>query len=246
VVLGPAGCGKTTLVANFGRWVEQTQGFRVGYVNLDPGAEEVPYDPDFDIREFIRVSEVMKEYHLGPNGAFIKCSDLMVEHLDKIHKGISEIHAEYILVDTPGQMELFVFRESGPRIISRLKGLGFPVAVILFDPSLVSKPSDFVALRLVTTVIQLRLDIDSIPVINKFDMPDAKRILELLESPELIKSELASEQGVVADLALSLAETMDRYSQATRIAKVSAIHGTGFEELYDILHEVYCTCGDLT
>ena len=130
IVLGSAGCGKTTLVANFGKWIEETQDLNVSYVNFDPGVEELPYEPDFDIRNYIKVSDVMRKYHLGPNGALIKSSDLMLNYMDEIHKKLDKISADFILIDTPGQMELFVFRESGPKTISLLKNIGFPVAVI--------------------------------------------------------------------------------------------------------------------
>ena len=167
VVLGSTGCGKTTLVANFGKWIEETQDLNVSYVNFDPSVEELPYEPDFDIRNYIKVSDVMRKYRLGSNGALIRSSDLMLNYMDKIHKKLDEISADFILIDTPGQMELFIFRESGPKIISLLKNIGFPVAVILFDPSLAVRSADVVALRLMTTVIQLRLDVDSVPVVNK-------------------------------------------------------------------------------
>ncbi len=246
VVLGPAGSGKTTLVSSFGKWVEKTQSMKVGYVNLDPGAEELSFTPDFDVRRLVRVRDVMHEYGLGPNGAFVKSADLMVEHLGEIMDGISQIDAEYVLVDTPGQMELFVFRDSGPEIVAGLKRLGFPVAVVVFDPSLARRATDIVALKLLTTVVQLRLDVESIPVLNKADLPGADRVAKVLEEPDALNAALSSEKGVTADLAQSLAQVIEEYRQAARLVRVSALKGKGFEELYDVLHEVYCTCGDLT
>jgi Conserved hypothetical ATP binding protein. len=43
-----------------------SQGLDSAIVNLDPGAEFLPYEPDFDIREILSLSEVMSEYSLGP------------------------------------------------------------------------------------------------------------------------------------------------------------------------------------
>ncbi|MEM2846784.1 MAG: ATP/GTP-binding protein, partial [Nitrososphaerota archaeon] len=37
VIIGPAGCGKTSLTASFGRWLELELGEKPAYVNLDPG-----------------------------------------------------------------------------------------------------------------------------------------------------------------------------------------------------------------
>ena len=170
VFIGPAGSGKTSLTLAFGRWVERTQGLRVAYVNLDPGAETVPYDPGFDVRRYVRVSEVMRRYGLGPNGAFLMSAELMLERVDEIIKGVGSLDADYVLVDTPGQMELFVFHRLGPEMTARLAGIGTPVAVVILDPTLIRGPADVVALRLLTTLVQLRLSVESVPVINKADV----------------------------------------------------------------------------
>ncbi len=245
VVLGPAGSGKTTLVANYGRWLEE-KGIKVGYVNLDPGADRLPYNADFDIRKYVRVSDVMRKYNLGPNGAFIKSADLMLELRHEIYREIVRIESDYILVDTPGQMELFVFRDNGPEIIGTLRKIGFPVAIVVFDPLLARKPSDLVALKLMATVIQLRLDVDSIPILNKADLEVSEEVARTLEDEAVLVEALNKESGVRADLAQSLVEVMGYYRQAARLVKVSALTGKGFDELYDIIHEVYCNCGDLT
>ncbi len=245
VVLGPAGSGKTTLVGSYGRWLE-SRGVKVGYVNLDPGADYLPYKPDFDIRKYIRVTDVMKKYNLGPNGAFIKSADLMLELGDQIYRELVRIPSDYVLVDTPGQMELFVFRENGPELLGILKRIGFPVAIVVFDPLLAKKPSDLVALKLMATVIQLRLDVDSIPILNKADVEISDEVARSLEEELVLMEALSREAGVRADLAQSLVQVMDDYRQATRLVRVSALSGSGFDELYDIIHEVYCNCGDLT
>ena len=43
------------------------------YVNLDPAAEDFPYEPDLDIKELICLEDVMEEMGLGPNGGLIYC-----------------------------------------------------------------------------------------------------------------------------------------------------------------------------
>ena len=43
------------------------------YVNLDPAAEDLAYEPDLDIKELISLEDVMEEMGLGPNGGLIYC-----------------------------------------------------------------------------------------------------------------------------------------------------------------------------
>ena len=45
----------------------------------DPGAERVHYDPEFDVRDLVSLSDVMNEYDLGPNGAQILAADLVAD-----------------------------------------------------------------------------------------------------------------------------------------------------------------------
>ncbi|MEM2533943.1 MAG: ATP/GTP-binding protein, partial [Candidatus Nezhaarchaeales archaeon] len=125
VFLGTAGCGKSLLTHSFGEWIKSNLNLDVGYVNLDPGCEYTPYEPDFDIRSIFTISDLMMKEGLGPNGAMIRASQLMEERFQEIAKAIVSINAKsaYTLIDTPGQMEIFVFRPTGPLVISRLRSL---------------------------------------------------------------------------------------------------------------------------
>jgi len=246
IVIGPAGSGKTTLAAAFGRWVEREQGLSVAYVNLDPGAEELPYRADVDVRKWVSVHQLMKERGLGPNGALIASMEEVYARRGEILGEIARLSADFVIVDTPGQMELFLFHETGPAISRELAKLGAACALVLFDVSLARTPSHFVTLRLMGFVAQLRLDVPSIVVLSKGDLELAPRASSWIRNPELLLEELREEPGVVSELAERLVGVIDEYSLATRIPLVSALTGEGFRELYDLLHEVWCTCGDLT
>jgi len=74
--VGTAGSGKTTMVGAFATWLN-SQGLDCIKVNLDPGVDQLPYEPDVDIRDWISVPEIMKEQGLGPNGAQIAAADML-------------------------------------------------------------------------------------------------------------------------------------------------------------------------
>ncbi len=59
-VVGTAGAGKSSLVTSFQRWARFLD-IDVLAINLDPGAERVHYDPEFDVRDLISLSEVMDD-----------------------------------------------------------------------------------------------------------------------------------------------------------------------------------------
>ena len=110
--IGTAGSGKSTLTNNFKEWM-RLRGLDAITVNLDPGAENLPYEPDVDICDWISLKEIMDSYGLGPNGAQIACADMLALNTSDVKKSIESFKSDYIIVDTPGQLELFVFREAG-------------------------------------------------------------------------------------------------------------------------------------
>ena len=118
-IIGTAGSGKSTLTQTFKQWMELRSVDAVT-VNLDPGAENLPYKPDVDIRDWISLKEVMNTYGLGPNGAQIACADMLALNTSDVKKSIEAFKTDYVLVDTPGQLELFVFREAGKYIVQFL------------------------------------------------------------------------------------------------------------------------------
>jgi hypothetical protein len=65
--------------------------------------------------------------------------------------------------------------------------------------------------------------------------------------PEFLKERVVKESsGVIVDLTLGLSNVLPELLPAARLVKVSAKTGEGMQELYDIVHEVFCACGDLT
>jgi len=246
VFIGPAGSGKTSLTWALGKWIEKNYGAIVGYVNLDPGTLRLPYRADYDVREIITINDIMSRYNLGPNGAFIKSMDIMLGRVKDILQRITAIDKEYVLIDTPGQMELFVFRENGPAMLEVLKKLGRVVGITVFDPMLSRTPTDIAVLKALSIVIQLRLKVESILVVNKLDLLN-RNVLSVLDDAEKLLKEIEKEgHGVFKDMALSLLSICRNYIPPSRLIAVSAKTGDGINELFDVIHEVFCTCGDLT
>jgi GTPase SAR1 family protein len=107
-----AGSGKSLLTASFSNWLKIAKQ-NIITINLDPGVSTLPYTPDIDIRDYIKIEQLMKQYGLGPNGAVIMAADLIAEETERITEEISTFTPDIVLIDTPGQMELFAFRASG-------------------------------------------------------------------------------------------------------------------------------------
>jgi GPN-loop GTPase len=174
-IIGTAGAGKSLLTASLVSWYHERSQNAIT-VNLDPGVIVLPYEPDVDVRTMIDLQDIMRDYSLGPNGALILASDLIASKLPEIQDEIDSSNPDFVVIDTPGQIELFAFRESGPFVA---KGLTADSKAVLFlvDPMLVSSPTNFLSLLLLATSVQLRMDLPLLQVLSKTDISrNAKEI----------------------------------------------------------------------
>lgn len=245
--IGTAGSGKSSLTYSFGSWLEREAKAGVSYINLDPGCIHTPFKPDFDVRSLFTVNDLMRREGLGPNGAIIRAAELMKEYCSTIALEISRVEAEFTLIDTPGQMEIFVFRDTGPIIVESLKKIGRTLVVYIFDPMLARTVSDLSVALSLAVATQIRLGVPCISILNKSDLPEAEAILALLNHPEIFKARIVEEKlGISTDIALALANLAYRYSKHTgNVIAVSAKTGIGLDRLYDTCREVFCVCGEL-
>ena len=245
IFIGPAGCGKTSLTKTFGEWSEQELGMSIAYVNLDPGVLDLPYTPDYDVRELVTVDRLMREEGLGPNGAMVKASEIMDENIESIAGDIASLDADLRLIDTPGQMELFLFRPMGPRLSEAISKNSPSITVYISDPSLASNPSGLAISLSMALITWLRLSTPTVPVINKIDVL-REDLDKLLTDPSILRESLSREEGLVADLATEYMSLVEDLLKSMRIVKVSAKTGEGMPALYDLIHEALCECGDLS
>ncbi|MEM2027439.1 MAG: ATP/GTP-binding protein [Candidatus Bathyarchaeia archaeon] len=235
-VLGPAGSGKSLFVKNFSAYLA-SEGYKVRAVNLDPGVLDPGYRPDFDIRSMFTVESIMREMNLGPNGAILES----MERLTKIR--VPKFRdADYVLFDTPGQLEPFLFRETGRIIVS-----GFEDRCCLFLGDLSALKTNLIGFYLYALTVYYTLETETVAVLNKMDLLNEEEI-------EKIKSMLRDPNNLLARKPANLREEMDMemlkslrvFFPPKRVPLISAKTGMGFEEILTILHEIKCACGDLT
>src|SRR5437867_5320177 len=150
--IGTAGSGKSTMTHAFRTWME-SQGLDVISVNLDPGADNLAYDPEVDIRDWIRLEEVMEQHGLGPNGAQVVAADMLALNANEVAQVLEKFQTSYFLFDTPGQMELFTFREAS-RVLIDTFGREDTALVYLNDPALVKQPSGYISSVLLAATTQ--------------------------------------------------------------------------------------------
>ena len=233
LVLGPAASGKTMIVDRFGEYLGGNHSVR--YVNLDPGVESIPYHPDFDVRSRFTLADIMREEGLGPNGAMLRAWDRLAA-VDLPRYG-----EDFVLLDTPGQLESFVFRDAGHELVERL-----PACICLFVLDGTSPLPTLPSLLLYSMAAQFSLGVPAVNLVNKSDLlgPNREVVLGFLRDPRSL-AELDG-VGMRWEVNARVAEMLERYLPSQRPCLVSAKTGEGFDVLADIMGELGCACGDMT
>ena len=118
-VSGTAGSGKSLLSSKLHEYYTKNGAF-AAVMNLDPGVENLAYTCDIDVRDYVDYVSIMQQYDLGPNGAMVMANDLIASKVDDIQNEIHRINPDYLIVDTPGQIELFAYRSSGRFLVENI------------------------------------------------------------------------------------------------------------------------------
>jgi len=187
-VIGTAGSGKSLLTASFNEWLKVGKQ-KAATVNLDPGVLHLPYVPDIDIRDYIDFRSIMDEYELGPNGALVLAADLIAEEAERLGGEIEDLQSDVVIVDTPGQMELFAFRASGPYIANELTKEQKAI-VYLFDAVFSFNPLNYVSNMFLSAAVYNRFFFPQLHVLSKCDLlppEEANRIVEWSADPEALE-----------------------------------------------------------
>ncbi|KDO71984.1 hypothetical protein CISIN_1g014354mg [Citrus sinensis] len=180
IVVGMAGSGKTTFMH---RLVCHTQSRNIrGYVmNLDPAVMTLPFAANIDIRDTIRYKEVMKQFNLGPNGGILTSLNLFTTKFDEVISLIERRadHLDYVLVDTPGQIEIFTWSASGA-IITEAFASTFPTVVTyVVDTPRSANPMTFMSNMLYACSILYKTRLPLVLAFNKTDVAQHEFALEV-------------------------------------------------------------------
>jgi GTPase SAR1 family protein len=239
-VLGTAGSGKSELTGAFTRWMEM-QGEDAMAINLDPGAITIPYSANVDVRDYIKVEALMEEYGLGPNGGLMLASELMLEIVDQLSSDIDDFGPDVALVDTPGQMEMFAFRDVGARIAEDISDEGKGV-IYLFDAGFCRDPLNYVMNMFLASAINSRFLLPQVSVLSKADiLHDELEEMEgwaedITNLEEAIDSRLTGLDRLISQ---DMMEVINRLGVEFTPIPFSTKTNLGFNRLYSEISRVF-------
>ena len=235
-VTGTAGAGKSLLTSKIKEYYAKNSAF-AATLNLDPGVGKLPYSPDVDVRDYVDLNSLMEQYELGSNGSLIMANDLIATKIDEVQTEVDTINPDYLLVDTPGQVELFAYRPSGPFFVKNLNA-DEKINLFLFDGTMISSPSNFVSLSLLSTSIRLRLGLPTVNVITKTDLIQDKldKVLQWSSSNNNLENDISNEvDGETLPLISDMLQSLEKNEFSGDLIPISNATGEGMVNLESAL-----------
>ncbi len=186
LIIGPPGSGKTTYCTCAAHFFGKMNRPAV-IINLDSANDNVDaqYKPFADIRDLVKMEDVMDEHDLGPNGAMVHCLEHLEQNLTWLVDKLKPLAGKaYFLFDMPGQTELYVVHHSLRRVVDGLvKALSMNLcAVHLVDSSQCLDPCKLVSAATTALCGMLNLEAPAVNVLSKMDICDVTEE-ELDDSP---------------------------------------------------------------
>ncbi|CAG8578002.1 7471_t:CDS:2 [Paraglomus brasilianum] len=124
-----------------------------------------------DIRELITLEDVMDELHYGPNGGLIYCLEFLLNNIDWLEDELGEYYDDYLIIDCPGQIELYTHFPIIRRLCECLQRMNFSICgVYLLESQFIEDKSKFFAGVLSAMSAMISLEIPHINVMSKMDL----------------------------------------------------------------------------
>ncbi|KAG8989378.1 ATP binding protein [Tulasnella sp. 427] len=171
-VCGPAGAGKSTFCTSLITHLQTVK--RNGHLfNLDPAATDESFgvEPSIDIRNLISLQDAMTELGYGPNGGLVYCFEYLMQNLDWLDEEVGEYDSDYIIVDCPGQIEIYTHHNFLPSLLRHFQVLGIRTcAAYLLESQFMEDRYKYFSGVLSAMSSMVNLEIPWINIMSKMDL----------------------------------------------------------------------------
>jgi GTPase SAR1 family protein len=181
----------------------------------------------------------MKTYNLGPNGGILTALNLFTTKFDQV-LGLLDKRSDkldYILLDTPGQIEIFTWSASGAIITETLASSYPTVICYVLDTPRSSSPSTFMSNMLYACSILYKTKLPFILLFNKTDVMSHDFALEWMRDFEAFQAAVEEDTSYMGTLLNSMCLVLEEFYQHLKVVGVSAVTGSGMDDLVEAIEE---------
>lgn len=204
----------------------------------------------------------MAQHNLGPNGAIMTSLNLYATKFDQVihileQRADNNTMSDYLLVDTPGQIEAFTWSASGSILTESLASTFPTVMVFVVDTvRCASSPNTFMSNMLYACSMYYRARIPLVICFNKTDVVSHEFAMEWMRDFEAFQEALDNAReadsstettGFYDSLTRSLSLVLDEFYQQfeKNAVGVSAVTGDGIDEFWKVIqHAATIDFGD--
>jgi len=166
---------------------------------------------------------------------------MMAVNAKDLAESMEKFQTNYVLVDTPGQIELFAFRQSSEVIMEEL-GKEDSCLVFMADPNLCKSPAGFVSSIMLAATVHFRFSVPFFTVLSKSDLlkeEELEAIEGWSESPEALYDALTGKIDSRAVLSIELFKALESLGAYRRVIPASAVEPSGLEDIYAMVQESF-------
>lgn len=117
----------------------------------------------------------MTELNYGPNGGLLYALEYLAENTEWLKEQLGEFEDDYLIIDCPGQIELYTHIPVMNRIVSELQSWGYSVvALYLIDSQFMTDTAKFISASLMCLSAMLQFELPHLNVITKMDLLGSK------------------------------------------------------------------------
>lgn len=210
---------------------------------------------------------LIQRYNLGPNGGILTSLNLFATKIDQVLALLEKRTApdpshlnrkpiRNILIDTPGQIEVFVWSASGSILLDSLASSFPTVLAYIIDTPRTSSTSTFMSNMLYACSILYKTKLPMILVFNKTDVKDAEFAKEWMTDFEAFQAALREEEeagsfggveggqsgitggsGYMGSLLNSMSLMLEEFYKHLNVVGVSSMTGQGVDEFFKAIDE---------
>ncbi len=144
---------------------------------------------------------------------------------------------EIIIIDTPGQIEVFTWSASGQIITETIAALMPTVVAYVIDTPRCMSPATFMSNMLYACSIMYKTKLPFVLVFNKIDVQDHQILLDWMTDLDAFQEAVSQDESYMGSMVQSMGLVLEEFYRSLRVVGCSAFTGEGMDDFFVAVKE---------